>query len=411
MSTSPPPQSPTPNSPGRTDRRTLEIASAFLKLGLISFGGPIAHLGYFHAEFVRKRRWLDDAEYADLVALCQSLPGPASSQVAFGLGMRRGGIAGAAAASVCFTTPSALLMIAFAYGMASLGSVTEAGWMHGLKLAAVAVVAQAVWSMGRSLCPDVPRVLMGLTAAGTVLWMRSVWVQVGVIAVCALAGWALYRGILPETVETRPAGVANHKAPTTALLVFAVLLIGSPLLARETDNRWVNSFDAFYRSGSLVFGGGHVVLPLLREQIVPRGWMDDGTFLAGYAGAQALPGPLFTFSAYLGTIIFEGPGAWRGGVWCLIAVFLPAWLLVGGVLPFWPVVRATRWVQAGLRGANAAVVGILLAAWYSPVMTQSVHTVTDGFVATTAIVFLMRWRVPPLLIVLGCAATGLWPPA
>ncbi len=410
MATSPPPAPPTPRSPGRTDRRTLEIAAVFLKLGLISFGGPIAHLGHFHGEFVRKRRWLEDAEYADLVALCQFLPGPASSQVAFGLGMRRGGIAGAAAASVCFTTPSAVLMIAFAYGVTSLGGVAGSAWMHGLKLAAVAVVAQAVWAMGRSLCPDVPRVMMGLAAAGAVLWMPSAWVQIGVIAVCGAAGWALYRDVLPPISEVRPAGGAHHRQAAAVLLVFAAILIGLPVLARATDNRWVDTFDAFYRSGSLVFGGGHVVLPLLREQIVPRGWMDDGTFLAGYAAAQALPGPLFTFSAYLGTIVFEGPGAWRGGLWCLTAVFLPTWLLVGGVLPFWPVVRSKTWVQAGLRGVNAAVVGILLAAWYSPVMTQSLHTVADGVVAAAAVVLLMRWRVTPLLIVLGCAAAGFWLP-
>ncbi len=376
----------------------FEIAAAFLKLGCISFGGPMAHLGYLHDEFVRKRRWLDDAAYGDLVALCQFLPGPASSQLVFALGMRRGGLMGALVASAGFTAPSAVLMILFAYGATMAGDLRGAGWLHGLKLAAVAVVAQAVWSMGRKLCPDLPRMIGAFCAAGIVLLLPGTWTQAGVIMLGAVAGCMIYRpatpvSILPEIKITRA-----HYAGAGALGLFGVLLLVLPLLAAVSGSREIMILDSFYRAGSLVFGGGHVVLPLLRAEVVPPGWIADDVFLAGYGAAQAVPGPLFTFAAYLGTVIASGPQAWLGGVVCLLAIFLPAWLLIGGALPFWQLVRGRPWAQAGLNGANAAVVGLLLAAFYNPVCREGVTGWRDVAVVGVALLLLV-WRVPAWLMV------------
>lgn len=386
----------------------IEVGIAFLKLGVISFGGPMAHLGYFHGEFVRRRRWLGDEAYADLVALCQFLPGPASSQVAFALGMRRAGLAGALVASLCFMMPSALLMIAFAYGVTSGRAVASAGWVHGLKLAAVAVVAQAVWSMGRKLCPDPPRLSIAALAAAFLLVEPRAWAQVGVIAVGALVGWILFRTMVHPPSADHHAAVGGHKGAIAALVLFALLLFGAPLLARVTEWRSLALFDAFYRSGSLVFGGGHVVLPLLRAELVPNGWISDDAFLAGYGAVQAVPGPLFTFAAYLGTVIEGGHRAWLGGLWALLAIFLPAWLLVAGVLPFWHRLRAKRWAQAALCGANAAVVGVLLAALITPVITDGVRDGRDAVTAMIAFGLLMFGRLPPWAVVALCAIAGQW---
>jgi chromate transporter len=387
--------------------RLTEILGAFLKLGCISFGGPVAHLGYLHEEFVARRRWLDDAAYADLVALCQFLPGPASSQLVFALGMRRAGIVGAFLASACFTLPSAVLMILFAYGVTSVGDLSHAGWLHGLKLAAVAVVAQAVWTMGRKLCPDRPRVTMALASAAIMLVMPGALVQIGMIALGALAGWTLYRKELPSSPPR--GGLARHHGWAAGVLVlFIALLVGLPVIATATGTRSMAAFDSFYRAGSLVFGGGHVILPLLRAEVVPAGWVSDNAFLAGYGAAQAVPGPLFTFAAYLGTVMNGGHNAWLGGFWGLIAIFLPAWMLIGGALPFWQLLRGLSWTQAALRGANAAVVGVLLAALYKPVWIEGVVGVRDLAALFLAFGLLEVWRTPSWLVVALMAGAGQW---
>ncbi len=392
-----------------TARGLAEVAWTFLRLGCLSFGGPIAHLGYLRAEIVEKRRWLDDAHYGDLVALCQFLPGPASSQVVFALGMHRAGLLGALVASACFTLPSALLMIGFAYGAARVGDPGGAGWLHGLKLAAVAVVAQAVWGMGKKLCPDRARVSLCILSAAVLLAMPGAVAQLGVIAIGGGVGWWLYRdtisvGAAPST----SGGARGHLFAAAALVTFAALLVVLPALASATGSRSAAVFDSFYRSGSLVFGGGHVVLPLLRAEIVPRGWLTDDRFLAGYAAAQALPGPMFAFSAYLGAAMRPGPASWANGFWCLLAIFLPAWLLIGGALPFWHRLRTKRWAQAALAGANAAVVGVLLAALYDPVFAESVHGMRDVVAALVAFGLLEHWKAPAWLVVVGMAAAGQW---
>jgi chromate transporter len=392
-----------------TPSRVLDVAWTFLKLGCLSFGGPIAHLGYFRAELVERRRWVDDAQYGDLVALCQFLPGPASSQVVFALGMQRAGVLGALAASASFTLPSAVLMIAFAYGVASAVDLQHAGWLHGLKLAAVAVVAQAVWRMGRNLCTDGPRLAICLASAALLTAVPGAVTQSGVIAAGALAGWWIYRrtaAVVTLPVEAR--AVRRHVAAAAALVTFGLLLIALPQIAAWTGNWAVAVFDSFYRSGSLVFGGGHVVLPLLRAEVVPKGWLGDDMFLAGYGAAQALPGPMFAFSAYLGTAMAAGPSAWINGLWCLFAIFLPAWLLVGGVLPFWHRLRGKWWTQAALAGANAAVVGVLLAALYRPVITESVRHPLDVVLAVAAFGLLEFWKAPPWAVVIAAAAVGQW---
>lgn len=389
-------------------RRRAEIAAAFLKLGCISFGGPVAHLGYFREEFVNRRRWLDDASYADVVALCQFLPGPASSQVVFALGMHRGGLAGALLASLCFTAPSALLMILFAYGVAQMGDLRQAGWLHGLKLAAVAVVAQAVWGMGRQLCPDRARLTLALAAAAAVLLAPSALGQVGVIAAGAAVGWWRYRSDLSPGAAPERGLARQHVWAAATLVVFGTLLLVLPSLAAITGNQPLAVFDSFYRAGSLVFGGGHVMLPLLRAEVVPPGWISDHAFLAGYGAAQAVPGPLFTFSAYLGTLIAGGQHAWLGGLWALLGIFLPAWLLIGGALPFWHLRRSKPATQAALRGANAAVVGVLLAALYRPVWTDGVTGPVDVAAVLAAFALLAVWRAPVWAVVVLMAAVGQW---
>ncbi|HVJ88640.1 MAG TPA: chromate efflux transporter [Labilithrix sp.] len=389
-------------------RSVPEVCATFLELGLTSFGGPIAHLGYIRRECVEKRRWLSDDEYADIVALCQFLPGPASSQVVFALGMHRAGFIGAVGASVAFLLPSAFAMIAFAYGVAKIGDLRGAGWLHGLKLAAVAVVAQAVWAMGVKLCPDRPRITIALLAAACTLCVPGALGQIGVLLAGALAGWLLHRSLPAPPKPAHIERARGHLAAVAALLVFGALLFVPRIAATATGSKALAVFDGFYRPGALVFGGGHVVLPLLREAIVPRGWISDDAFLAGYGAAQAVPGPLFSFAGFLGAAIYRGKHAWLGGIWCLFAIFLPSWLLISGAFPFWHQVRAKAWMQAALRGANAAVVGILLSALYSPVITEGVRNARDVAAALVAFGLLQAWKAPPWAVVLMSAAAGQW---
>jgi chromate transporter len=383
-----------------------EVLAVFLRLGLTSFGGPVAHLGYFREEIVNRRAWLSDRAYADLVALCQFLPGPASSQVGLAIGLSRAGYLGALAAWTGFTLPSALALVLFAYGVAALGDVSHAGWLHGLKVAAVAVVAQAVLGMMRTLAPDRLRATLAVVAAAIVLTVPTALGQVGAIVLGAVAGIAFTSGddiagdraALPLTVS-RPVGLAM-------LTIFFVLLIGLPLLASSTPAQSVKLFDAFYRAGSLVFGGGHVVLPLLQASVVPPGWVSNDAFLAGYGAAQAVPGPLFTFAAYLGAVMGPQPNGWLGAIIALVAIFLPSFLLVIGALPFWEALRHRRTARAAMRGVNAAVVGLLLAALYTPVWTSGVGNAADFALAAAAFLLLFMWQTPPWLVVVLCGVAG-----
>lgn len=390
-----------------SDRSPWAVFLVFLRLGLTSFGGPVAHLGYFREELVVRRRWLSERNYADLVALCQFLPGPASSQVGMALGLARAGYPGALAAWLGFTLPSAVALILFALGLAHWGDAVPAGLLHGLKVVAVAVVAQAVWGMARSLCPDVPRISLMAVAACAVLWWSSAWAQVLVLVLAALVGlWKLAPG-QGGAHEPLPMAV-GRRAGLVWLALFVTLLLGLPWAVAVFPHATLAVADAFYRAGSLVFGGGHVVLPLLQAELVPTGWVDQDTFLAGYGAAQAVPGPLFTFAAFLGASLQTGPqGVW-GAVVCLLAIFAPSFLLVAGALPFWEGLRAHPRMQAALAGVNAAVVGLLVAALYQPVWTSAIHTPQDVALALLAGVALMAWKLPPWLVVAASAGAGWW---
>jgi chromate transporter len=386
----------------------FEVLRIFLRLGLTSFGGPVAHLGYFRAEFVQRRRWLDEAAYADIVALCQFLPGPASSQVGISIGILRAGLGGALASWLGFSGPSAAAMILFGYGVTEFGNLADSPWLHGLKIVAVAVVAQAVWGMARSLCPDRARATIAVGAAMVVLAIPSALGQIGAIVVGGLIGWGLLRnGPLPS-----PQGALAVHLPqawsVAALTIFFALLFGLPLVAAAASSQTVALFDSFYRSGALVFGGGHVVLPLLQAAVVPEGWIGNDVFLAGYGAAQAVPGPLFTFAAYLGTVMGPLPNGWLGGLICLAAIFLPSFLLLIGALPFWDTLRRRPGVQSALRGVNAAVVGLLLAALYNPVSTSAIHAPADFAIGILAFLLLALWAVPPWLVVIfGAVAAAI----
>lgn len=378
----------------------------FLRLGCTSFGGPIAHIGYLRTEFVERRKWLDDQAFADLVAICQFTPGPASSKVGISLGASRAGIPGAISAWLGFTLPSAIVLIAFGYGLEVMGQQTlRAGWLHGLKIAAVAVVTQAVWSMGRQLCPDRTRASFAILAALLVLCWHSTLSQIAAIVIGAIAGWRLLQGAaLPSSghLDFR----ISRRTGWAAWIVFFSLLAILPALAALTGNHAVALFDSFYRAGSLVFGGGHVVLPMLRTEVVPAGWVSDDQFLAGYGVAQAVPGPLFTFAAYLGTVANGVPTGWMGGILTLFAIFLPAFFLALGPLPFWNTWRAHPTIRSCLGGVNAAVVGILLAALYDPIFTTSVRGSLDFALALAAFGLLFFWRLSPLWVVVFAAAGG-----
>lgn len=389
----------------KTDHSPWAVFLIFLRLGLTSFGGPIAHLGYFRDEFVTRRQWLTERSYADLVALCQFLPGPASSQVGIALGLSRSGYAGALAAWVGFTLPSAIAMILFALGIASYGDAMPSGVLHGLKVVAVAVVAQAVWGMARNLCPDAPRITIMAAASCFVLLMPSAWGQVGVILFAAIVGLLLFKpqqGAAHDPLRV----VIRRRVGLFWLMLFFALLMGLPLLSALFPNQTISMVDAFYRAGALVFGGGHVVLPLLQAEVVPTGWVSNESFLAGYGAAQAVPGPLFTFAAFLGASMNSAPSGWLGGLICLLAIFASSFLLVVGALPFWERLRRNVRMQAALLGINAAVVGLLLAALYHPVWTSAIHAPQDFGLALVALVSLMFWKLPPWLVVVASGVAG-----
>lgn len=391
-------------TPSKERRSFLEVLWAFLRLGITSFGGPIAHLGYFRSEFVERRKWLDEAAYSDIVALCQFLPGPASSQVGIIIGMLRAGFAGGMAAWVGFTMPSALALIAFGYGVGRLGDLSHVAWLHGLKIIAVAVVAQAVWGMARNLCPDRERATIAVAAALLTLAIPSAGGQIGAIVAGGVIGWLFLSG-LNNTTTTPLAIHISRWTAIASLTLFGALLFGLPLLAKATANHTIELISSFYRSGSLVFGGGHVVLPLLQKALLPRGWIDNDAFLAGYGAAQAVPGPLFTFVAYLGTAMKTEPNGWAGGLICLAAIFLPSFLLLIGALPFWDALRHRAGVQSALKGINATVVGILLGALYTPVWTNAIFGAADFGLGVLAFLLLVFWQTPPwLVVILGAAA-------
>lgn len=388
-----------PGSPG-------EVLGVFLKLGLTSFGGPIAHLGYFRDEFVARRRWIDEAGYADLVALCQFLPGPASSQVGFALGLMRAGPLGALAAWTGFTLPSALLMLGFASASAALSAPVGVAIVHGLKLVAVAIVAQAVLGMARSLAPDRTRAAIAVGGVALVVLVGGLAGQLGAIAIGALGGLWLCRGAAlasggPSAFRVSP-GAAG-----LCLVSFVAVLLLAPMLSAATGSQGIALFDAFYRSGALVFGGGHVVLPLLQAALVPRGWIGEDAFLAGYGAAQAVPGPLFTLAAYLGAAVGPEPHGPSGAAIALVAVFLPGLLILVAALPVWNRIRLKPGMQGALRGTNAAVVGILAAALYDPVWSSAVHGTKDFLVVLIGFVALVAWRAPPWSVVVGAVTASI----
>jgi chromate transporter len=383
-----------------------EVFLAFLKLGLTSFGGPIAHLGYFRDELVVRRKWVNEQGYADLVALCQFLPGPASSQVGFALGLLRAGPLGAAAAWLAFTMPSASLLVVFASLAGLLDGPVGQGLIHGLKLVAVAIVAQAIWGMAKNLTPDRPRAAIALIAILIAVLAPTAVGQVLAIVFGAVAGLRFCRtGTAPEPV--RLAFNIPKSVGLVCLTLFLGLLFGLPLLAGLAGWQPLSLADAFYRSGALVFGGGHVVLPLLETEVVRTGWVSADNFLAGYGAAQAVPGPLFTFAAYLGFTMIPEPNGLIGAMICLVVIFLPGLLLLVGAIPFWNALRHQPSAQAGLKGTNAAVVGILGAAFYNPVWTSAVLTPIDFAIAVIGFVALIMWKAPPWLVVVGVTAAGL----
>ena len=386
------------------ETRALEIFAVATRLGLTSFGGPVAHLGYFREEYVVRRRWLDEATYADLVALCQFLPGPASSQVGIAIGITRGGLLGGLAAWLGFTLPSAIALVLFAYGLRGLGAA-DAGWLHGLKVAAVAVVALAVWGMARSLASDRARATIAIVSAFcALLWPTGVG-QVAIIAAAALVGlWLLPTSAAPPTaVRLVP---VSRTLGGAALVVFFGLLIALPIARQITGSQALALFDSFFRVGSLVFGGGHVVLPLLQAEVVPPGWVTSEAFVAGYGAAQAVPGPLFTFAAYLGAVMGPPPTGLAGAAIALVAIFLPSFFMIVGALPFWDTLRGRSSFQSALRGINAAVVGLLLAALYQPVWTSAIHGPADVGLALAAFGLLAFWKAPAWLVVVLAAAAG-----
>jgi len=382
------------------------IFLVFLRLGLTCFGGPVAHIGFFRDEFVKRRAWLSDEAFADIVALCQFMPGPSSSQVGIALGLRQGGLPGAVAAWLGFTLPSAALLCAFGLAMAHYGNAVGHGWLQGLQLVAVAVVAQALWNMARTLCPDAPRVAIAAIATALMLAFSSPFAQVGVLLAGAVAGWLL-RAHLPEPgVSADQHRIATPAHSAVALVSFVALLCVLPVVAAASGSYALNLFSSFFRVGSLVFGGGHVVLPLLESVVVRSGWVKADAFIAGYGAAQAVPGPLFTFAAFLGSVSSRQPAGVAGAAIAVAAIFLPSFLLVIGVLPWWDRVRTMTGVRYALMGVNAAVVGLLAAALYSPLWVSAIHNATDLVLASVALLLLTMAHFPPWLVVGMAAAIG-----
>ncbi|HZZ94250.1 MAG TPA: chromate efflux transporter [Usitatibacter sp.] len=382
----------------------FEVLAAFTRLGLTSFGGPVAHIGYFRREFVERRRWLDDTQFAHLLALCQFLPGPASSQMGFSLGLLRAGWTGALAAFIAFTLPSALLLFAFAMLLPSLDNAIGQAAIHGLKLVAVAVVGQGVLGMARQLCPDAPRASIAVAALALVLVTGLAWMQLVVVAGGALAGLVLRRSVAPPAGPplTPPFGM---RTGCVLFAAFLVLLLALPVLAARADGFFA-VVEAFYRAGALVFGGGHVVLPLLRDTVVAPGWVSSDDFLAGYGAAQAVPGPMFSFASYLGARLPDGHGGALGATVALLSIFLPGLLLVAGALPLWRAIADHPVAARAVAGVNAAVVGLLAAALYDPVWTSAVRAPVDVAIAAIAFVMLVAWRASPLLAVAWCVAAS-----
>lgn len=388
----------------KEQQSVVTVFLVFLRLGLTSFGGPVAHLGYFHNEFVERRKWLNERAYADLVALCQFLPGPASSQVGIGVGLSQAGLPGALAAWIAFTLPSAIALILFAYWVIEFGDIGS-GVLHGLKVVAVAVVAQAVWAMAKNLCPDAKRASLAVLAAIMVLAVPSPFVQIGVIVMGGLVGWRLLRA--DDQADHVDLGIrVNRLVAIAALGLFFACLFGLPLLVSIFPSHTLAVVDSFYRSGSLVFGGGHVVMPLLQSEVVTPGWVSKDVFLAGYGAAQAVPGPLFTFAAYLGTVMHSPPNGVTGGLICLLAIFISSFFLVIGVMPFWDALRRMDAIRNALLGVNATVVGLLLAALYDPVWTSAIFSAADFGLALAAFTLLVFWKVAPWLVVLLTAFGG-----
>jgi len=389
----------------------FEVLGVFLRLGLTSFGGPIAHLGYFRREFVERRRWLDDETFTDLLGLCQFLPGPASSQLGFSIGLLRAGWLGGLAAWLGFTLPSVLLLLAFAAVAPDLGGPAGSGLIHGLKLVAVAVVAQAVWDMARRLCPDRRRAAVALITVVVLSVLTTVYAQLIVIVLGAVLGLVFCKTASSSDLHgplARPHVFGVSRAVgVVALICFCALLFGLPALAGSDAGQSLKVFDAFYRSGALVFGGGHVVLPLLQQQTVATGWISPSDFLAGYGAAQAVPGPLFSFAAFLGWMLAGAPSHWTGALLATVGIFLPGLLLVLAALPYWQLLRGRPSMTALLAGVNAAVVGLLASALYSPVWTSAVHSTLDFAIAVIGFFLLTRWKFPPLAVVAFCALAGI----
>ncbi|OEF97084.1 chromate transporter [Desulfuribacillus alkaliarsenatis] len=384
-----------------TFKSLLEILIVSTKLGLTSFGGPIAHLGYFHEEYIRRRRWMDEKAYADLVALCHFLPGPSSSQVGIGIGVMRAGILGGIVSFLGFTLPSVIVLILFALLLHSFG-YTDAGWIHGLKIVAVVVVAHAILGMAKNLTPDVKRKTIALFAVVTTLLWQTAFTQVGVIILAGFLGFLIYKHHTLDDTSDEVKFPISKRVAIICLTLFFGLLIVLPILREATGMYWVAMFDSFYRAGSLVFGGGHVVLPLLEREFVPTGWLSQEQFIAGYGAAQAVPGPLFTFAAYIGAVI----NGWQGGLLATVAIFLPAFLLILGTLPFWDALRRNPNIKGALIGVNAAVVGILIAALYHPIWTNSILSAVDFAFAAVLFSMLVFWKLPPWVIVLTGALGG-----
>jgi chromate transporter len=400
-------EQPTPKTPGADSApNLLRLFAVFLRLGLTSFGGPVAHIAYFRDEFVTWRRWLGERAFADLVALCQFLPGPASSQVGMGIGLARAGIPGALAAWLGFTLPSAAFMIAAGYGILAVGTGFEPGWLAGLKIVAVAVVAQAVWGMAMSHAADPVRIGIAIGAAALAIAWPAGAGQIVAILLGGLAGLFIPEHAPPVDDGSRLPAMVGRRTALAALVAFAALLVLLPILADRTDLAALRMADAAYRSGALVFGGGHVVLPLLEEATVGRGWIEGDVFVAGYGVVQAVPGPLFSFAAYLGAAMTFGPGGFAGGAIMLVAIFLPAFLLVVGVVPFWDGLRRRLLLRRALSGVNAAVVGLLVAALWDPVIATAIHDWRDAVLALAALAALMVLRAPPWLVVAASAVVG-----